>query len=106
MRHQYQSELEDLATDTNGIKYLINNNYLITMQQIITKATAELADYMDQDLKSEKSSVNIKQVHGRGNDSRERCSIHRGLNQRSNRESPQGSDRGAKRRSDRGRGFN
>merc|ERR1712082_119870 len=106
LRHQYQSELEDLATDMSGTKYLIHNNYLITMQQVITKATAELTYYMDQDLISERSSVNIKQIHGRGDNSREYCGIQRGLGQRSNRESPQGSDREANRRSDQGRGFN
>merc|ERR1711873_179155 len=61
LRHQYQSELEELATDTTGTKYLIHNNYLITMQQITTKATAELARYTDQGLKSEKPSVRTNQ---------------------------------------------
>ena len=68
------------------------------MQQITTKATAELARYMDQGLKSEKPSVRVKQIHGKGYNSREHCGIRRGLSQRSNRESPQGSDREANRR--------
>ena len=76
------------------------------MQQITTTATAELAHYMDQGLKSERPSVSVKQIHGRGDNSREHCGIRRGLSQRSNRESPQGSDREANRRSYQGRGFN
>merc|ERR1712240_263843 len=95
---QYQSELEELATDMTGTKYLIHNNYLITMQQITTKATAELARYMDQGLKSEKPSVSTNKIQGKGYNSREHCGVRRGLSQRSNRESPQGSDREANRR--------
>merc|ERR1712240_482022 len=34
--HRCQSELEDLATDPTGTKYLIHDNYLIAMQQITT----------------------------------------------------------------------
>merc|ERR1712240_532462 len=98
LRHQYQSELEELATDTTGTKYLLHNNYLITMQQITTKATAELACYMDQGLKSEKPSVRTNKIHGKGYNSRELCGVRRGLSQRSNREPPQGSAREANRR--------
>merc|ERR1712240_62964 len=95
---QYQSELEELATDMTGTKYLIHNNYLITMQQITTKATAELARYMDQGLQSKKPSVRPDKIHGKGYNSREHCGVRRGLSQRSNRESPQESDREANRR--------
>merc|ERR1712240_137401 len=105
LRHQYQSELEELATDTTGTKYLLHNNYLITMQQITTKATAELARYMDQGLKSEKPSVSTNKIQGKGYNSREHYGVRRRLSQRSNRESPQGSDREANRRSNQGRGF-
>merc|ERR1712240_401008 len=85
LRHQYQSELEELATDMTGTKYLIHDNYLIAMQQITTKATAELARYMDPGLKSEKPSVRTNKIHGKGYNSRELCGVRRGLSQRSNR---------------------
>merc|ERR1712240_194979 len=97
LRHQYQSELEELATDMTGTKYLIHDNYLIAMQQITTKATAELARYMDQGSESEKPSSRTNKIHGKGYYSRKHCSVRRGLNQRSNRESSQGSDRAANR---------
>ena len=88
LKHRCQNELENLATDTTGTHYRVNDNYLVTMQLIITKAVAVL----DKELISEKSSVSIK-----------------GLCQRSNRESrilpPQGSDQKASRRSDQGQGL-
>merc|ERR1712240_240014 len=88
LRHQYQSELEELATDMTGTKYLIHDNYLIAMQQITTKATAELARYMDQGSKSEKPSVRTDKIRGKGYNSRELCGVRRGSSQKSNWKSP------------------
>merc|ERR1711873_183332 len=72
-----QNELENLATDTTGTHYRLNDNYLVTMQLIVTKAVAVLG----KDLISEKPSVGIRGLSNR----QSRVLIAQGSDQKSSR---------------------